>query len=156
MKISTRSRYGLRFLIELARHTHGNPVLLGEIATNQNISEKYLSKLVISLRGAGLIRSVRGACGGYVLARPPREISLREIIDALEGGHFIIRCVDSPGNCPASRTCVARGVWGGLEKVMRDYCETLTLDEIVRRGLPSIPRGAVRSIRDVGNPRRNP
>jgi Rrf2 family protein len=133
MKISTRSRYGLRFLIELARHTHGRPVLLNEIATNQNLSEKYLSKLVISLRAAGLIRSVRGACGGYALGRPSQEINLREIIDALEGGHYIIKCVDSPGNCTASRGCVARGVWGGLEKVMRDYCESLTLEDIVRR-----------------------
>ena len=79
--------------------------------------------LVISLRGAGLIRSVRGARGGYVLARPPREINLREIIDALEGGEYIIKCVDNPGNCSSSRSCVARGVWGGLEKVMRDYCD---------------------------------
>lgn len=136
MKISTRSRYGLRLLIELAKHTDGKPVLLNEIARNQGISMKYLSKLVISLRGAGLIRSVRGAHGGYVLARAPEAIDLREIIDSMEGGQYIIKCADNPLSCPASPACVARGVWGGLEKVMRDYCESLTLGEIVRRGSP--------------------
>jgi len=147
MKISTRSRYGLRLLIELARHGGGKPLFLSEIARNQAISEKYLSKLVISLRGAGLIRSVRGAHGGYALARPPEAISLREIIDALEGGHYIIKCVESPGNCPASRSCVARGVWGGLEKVMREYCESLSLGEIARRESPGVPVRLVASNR---------
>ena len=133
MKISTRSRYGLRFLVDLAGHAPGKPVFLSEIARNQRISEKYLSKLVISLRSAGLIRSVRGANGGYVLARSPDAISLREIIDSMEGGQYIIKCADNPGCCPASPACVARGVWGGLEKAMRDYCESLSLGEIVRR-----------------------
>jgi len=134
VKISTRSRYGLRLLIELARRGGGGPVLLSEIAGSQRISEKYLSRLVISLRGSGLVRSVRGAHGGYVLARPPGEISLREIIDSLEGGPYIIRCADDPASCPASPGCAARSVWGGLEKAMRDYCESLTLGEIARRG----------------------
>ena len=147
MKISTRSRYGLRLLIELAKHTDGKPVLLNEIARNQNISEKYLSRLVISLRGAGLIRSVRGAHGGYVLARSPEAIDLREIIDSMEGGQYIIKCADNPLSCPASPACVARGVWGGLEKVMRDYCESLTLGEIVRRGSTRVPLRLVKPAR---------
>jgi len=149
MKISTRSRYGLRFLIELAKHTDGNPVLLNEIARNQKISGKYLSKLVISLRGAGLIRSVRGPHGGYVLGRPPGKISLLEIIDALEGERYIIKCLDDYGNCPASPICVAREVWGGLEKVMSDYCESLSLAEIVRKGPPLETRGSIVPFRRV-------
>ncbi len=147
MKISTRSRYGLRLLIELAKHTDGKPVFLNEIARNQNISEKYLSKLVIPLRGAGLIRSTRGSHGGYVLARSPGEITLREIIDSLEGGQYIIKCANNPGSCPASPACVAREVWGGLEKAMMDYCEALSLDEIVRRGSPRVPLRLVKPVR---------
>jgi Rrf2 family protein len=120
---------------------------LNELARNQNSSGKYLSKLVISLRGAGLIQSVRGAHGGYILARSPGAINLREIIDSLEGGHYIIKCVDNPGNCPAAKACVARGVWGGLEKVMRDYCESLSLGEIVRRGSPRVSLRALEPVR---------
>jgi Rrf2 family protein len=143
MKISTRSRYGLRFLVELARHEAGKPMLLSEIARKQKISGKYLSRLVISLRGAGLIRSVRGPHGGYALARPPGKINLCEIIDALEGEQYIIKCLDDLGNCPAAPTCVARVVWNGLEKVMRDYCESLSLAEIVRKGPPLETQGKI-------------
>jgi len=150
MKISTRSRYGLRLLMELAGNADGKPVFLKEIAKNQRISGKYLSRLVLSLRSAGLVRSVRGAHGGYVLACPPDSIRLREIIDALEGGQYIIRCADNPACCPASRTCAAREVWVGLENVMRDYCESISLGEIVRRGKKRLPPGWIRPVRTLG------
>lgn len=127
MRISTRSRYGLRLLLELMRHTDGKPVFLNEIAKNQDISEKYLSKLVIPLRGAGLIQSARGAHGGYVLAKDPERISLSEIIECLEGGLGVIDCAESPKLCRRSARCASRGVWAGLEKAMRDYCDSKSL-----------------------------
>lgn len=133
MKISTRSRYGLRLLMELAGHRDGKPVFLNEIARNQDVSEKYLSKLVIPLRGVGIISSVRGAHGGYVLARDPDAISFREIIECLEGGLSLVECSDDPSCCGRSRDCSARGAWAGLEKAMRDYCEALSLGDIVRK-----------------------
>jgi Rrf2 family protein len=134
MRISTRSRYGLRLLMELTRHDDGKPVFLNEIARNQDISEKYLSKLVIPLRGAGLVQSARGAHGGYVLGKKPELITLREIIDCLEGGLGLIDCADNPKLCPRSRDCASRDVWSGLEKVMRDYCAALTLAQVARTG----------------------
>jgi Rrf2 family protein len=134
MKISTRSRYGLRLLMELAAHPGTKPEFLNEIAQNQDISEKYLSKLVIPLRGAGLIQSERGAHGGYALAKPADSITLGQIVDALEGGLSMIDCAGNPGGCDRSPACVARGVWAGMEKAMRDYCDSLTLGDIVRRG----------------------
>ncbi len=120
--------------MELALHKDGKPVFLNEIAKKQDISEKYLSKLVIPLRGAGIIQSERGAHGGYVLARSPDSVSLREIVDALEGGLALIDCAEIPGGCDRSDSCVARDVWGGLEKAMRDYCDSLSLGDIVRKG----------------------
>ena len=134
MKISTRSRYGLRLLLELAEHENGKSVFLNEIARKQEISEKYLSKLVIPLRGAGIIQSERGAHGGYALAKDADSISLREIVDCLEGGLSLIDCADAPGTCSKARNCAARNVWGGLEKVMKDYCDSLSLGDIARQG----------------------
>ena len=134
MKISTRSRYGLRLLMELAAHSGSKPEFLNEIAQNQGISEKYLSKLVIPLRGAGLIQSERGAHGGYALAKPADSITLGQIVDALEGGLSLIDCAANQKACDRSAACVARGVWAGMEKAMRDYCESITLGDIVRRG----------------------
>jgi Rrf2 family protein len=134
MRISTRSRYGLRLLMELTRHDDGKPIFLNEIARNQDISEKYLSKLVIPLRGAGLVQSARGAHGGYVLGKKPEQITLREIIDCLEGGLGLIDCADNPKLCPRSGGCASRDVWSGLEKVMRDYCESLTLAQAAKTG----------------------
>jgi Rrf2 family protein len=135
MKISTRSRYGLRLLIELANQGKaGKPVFLNEIARNQDISEKYLSKLVIPLRGAGIIQSARGAHGGYLLKRDASEINLKQIIDALEGGLSILDCTENPRICPRHEGCSARDVWGNLEKVMSDYCEAQSLAKIAEAG----------------------
>ncbi len=118
--------------MELAEHNDGKPVFLNEIAGNQGISEKYLSKLVIPLRGARIIQSERGAHGGYALARDPDSISLLEIVDCLEGGLTLLECVDDPRGCDRHRGCAARRVWGGLQKAMRDYCASLSLGDIVR------------------------
>jgi Rrf2 family protein len=133
MKISTRSRYGLRLLMELSHHRDDKPVFLNEIAKNQAISEKYLSKLVIPLRGAGIIKSERGAHGGYVLAKSPDSINLRQVIEVLEGGFTLVDCTDREEACDRSRGCSARTVWSGLEKAMKDYCENVSLADIVSR-----------------------
>lgn len=134
MKISTRSRYGLRLLYELARRNDSKPVFLNEIAKSQAVSEKYLSKLVIPLRSAGLIRSSRGAHGGYVLARKPDEISLLEVIEVLEGSISLIECMEDPASCERSDGCPARGIWLGLDKVMREYCSGVNLEDMLRKG----------------------
>jgi Rrf2 family protein len=133
MKISTRSRYGLRLLMELTQHRDDKPVFLNEIAKNQAISEKYLSKLVIPLRGAGIIKSERGAHGGYVLARKPDAINLRQVIEALEGGFTLVDCTEDPEACARASDCAARSVWTGLEAAMKGYCEALSLADIVNR-----------------------
>ncbi|MBU0956525.1 MAG: Rrf2 family transcriptional regulator [Spirochaetes bacterium] len=130
MKISTRSRYGLRLLIELADHDNTAPLFLSEIAKKQQVSEKYLSKLVISLRSCGFIKSVRGAHGGYLLAKSATEINLAQIIACLEGEFSFIDCTSCPETCDRSHDCASRMAWVGLEKVMKGYCEGLTLEAI--------------------------
>lgn len=121
----------MRLLIELAGHDSETPVFLSEIAKLQDVSEKYLSKLVIPLRRAGMIKSVRGAHGGYCLARSPAEISLLQVIDCLEGGLQLVACVGNPKKCQKSDTCASRQAWSGLEAVMKAFCKDTSLATIV-------------------------
>ncbi|MGA2615650.1 MAG: Rrf2 family transcriptional regulator [Spirochaetia bacterium] len=132
MLVSTRSKYGLKIMYELALRYGGEPVFLKDIARAHRISEKYLSKLVIPLRGVSLVTSYRGAHGGYSLARDPRTITLREIVQALEGD------ISATGNPRRSRGAddgyvhPADAVWGTLEKAVSDALEKVTLDSILR------------------------
>jgi Rrf2 family cysteine metabolism transcriptional repressor len=134
MLISTRSRYGLKIMYELATKYGEQPVFLKDIAKAHHISEKYLSKLVIPLRGVGLVASFRGAHGGYSLARDPRAITLREIVQVLEGqiapaaGHSRRR-PGAPGVDHPTET-----VWLLLEKTVNDTMEKVTLDSLVQAG----------------------
>lgn len=128
--ISTRSRYGLRLLIDLAQKPIGETVDLHSIAVRQAIPEKYLSKLASVLLGAGLIHSVRGAKGGYSLARKPEDIDLFTVVEVLEGRLSLLECTQDPGACPRSPNCGARSLWGGLEEAVRSYLGSKTLASV--------------------------
>ena len=127
--ISTRSRYGLRFLIELAQRTTEGPVDLGSIAEHQAIPETYLAKLVVPLRNAGAVRSARGAKGGYELARPAADISVQEVVEVLEGRTSLLECTDHPELCARSADCPTLPIWTGLEKAIDDYLSGVTLSD---------------------------
>jgi Rrf2 family transcriptional regulator, cysteine metabolism repressor len=138
MRISTRSRYGLKVMYELALKYGGDPVFLKEIARTHHISEKYLSKLVIPLRGVGLILSHRGAHGGYTLARAPRDVTVMDIVRVLEGDFS-----------PASRTRRSRSVdgtdfqpteevWVTMEKAINQTLGAITLESLVQAGRSQI------------------
>lgn len=131
MKISTRGRYGTRLMVELARAGGDKPLPLSQIARSQGISVKYLEQLIIPLKKAGFIRSVRGAKGGYVLNRPAQEISMAKILDVLENGLFIVRCVDAPEECDRSETCLTRDLWIFLQDAFYKRLESLTLEDVV-------------------------
>jgi Rrf2 family protein len=128
--ISTRSRYGLRLLVDLAERGRGAPLDLHSIAESQAIPESYLSKLAQALLGAGLIRSIRGAKGGYVLARPPEDIDILTVVEVLEGPTSLLECTNAPDSCPRSSSCGARGLWAGLEGAMRDYLAARTIAQV--------------------------
>ena len=133
MKLSTRSTYGVRLMAILAlRYGHG-PVLLREVAEREEISEKYLGQIVMPLRAGALIRSVRGARGGYVLARAPEEISLREIVELLEGG---LELAEAESNGTGTRTLTAvviARVWQELTEELARVLAATTLADIVRQ-----------------------
>jgi Rrf2 family protein len=133
MKLSTRSRYSTRLLLELALSYGKGPVLLKDISKSQEISLKYLGQLIIPLKIAGLIKSSRGAHGGYFLSRPPKDIKLSEIIAAVEGSLSLVECVDNPGVCNRSGSCITKDIWTEIgNKFLRTF-ESYTLQQIMER-----------------------
>ena len=131
MKISTKGRYGLRILIDLAMHDPGKPRMLRDIAESQQISEKYISRLVIDLRRAKLVRSVRGVNGGFHLAKRPDEITLLEVLETMEGPLSVVECVRSPEKCKRENLCPARNIWTQLNDGIRELTRNITLDDIL-------------------------
>ena len=128
--ISTRSRYGLRLLMDLASRPFGESADIGSIARRQAIPESYLAKLASPLLAAGLIRSIRGAGGGYALAKRPEDIDLYTIVEVLEGSPALLECTGSPESCPRSPSCGARDLWTGLETAIRDYLSGKSLASV--------------------------
>lgn len=131
MRVSTKTRYGLRFMIELGSNYGQGPVYMKDIARSQQISEKYLSQILITLKSAGLVDGFRGVHGGYILTRPPAEISVREIVQVLEGGLSLIECVQSPETCPRQTDCVSYDVWRKLGTVITETLDSITLEKLV-------------------------
>jgi Rrf2 family protein len=134
--ISTRSRYGLRFLIELAQRSSEGPVDLGSIAEHQAIPETYLAKLVVPLRNAGIIKSARGAKGGYELAKAPSRISVQDVVEVLEGRRSLLECTDHPETCARSADCPTLPVWTGLEKVIQNYLTSVSVSDVAAPRVP--------------------
>jgi Rrf2 family protein len=119
-------------MVELA-HNHGKgPLFLKKIAKMQNISEKYLSLIIIPLRGVGLVNSVRGAHGGYNLAKEPSQITLKEIVDVLEGDCSLADCVKNPSACPRVPICASHDIWAIIEEKISETLSSTTLDMLVK------------------------
>ena len=131
MKLSTRGRYGLRALMELAGRQGEDPMLMETIARNQDLSRKYLHAILSKLREAGFVRSVRGARGGYSLARSPEEIRLDEVIRVLEGSIAVTDCVEDGASCERSENCPAREVWSGLSRAIETFLGGKTLSDLL-------------------------
>jgi Rrf2 family protein len=133
MKLSTRSRYGARALIDIAINSSGKPVLLREVAKRQEISTMYLEHLITPLISAGIIRSTRGAKGGVWLARKPSDVKLTDVVRLLEGSMAPVECVDDPKFCPRHDSCVTREVWAELKDAMIQVLNRTTLEDLVDR-----------------------
>ncbi len=131
MKLSTRSRYGTRLMVDLAQHYKKGPVQIGDIAKRQNISVKYLEQLIIPLKKTDLIISVRGPKGGHLLAKAPEKIRVGEIVKVLEGGIDLADCIEKPEECGRSGRCETRGVWEEASKAMYDKLNSITLARII-------------------------
>ena len=111
MKLSTRSRYGTRILIELAKQTATDPMPVSRISQNQGIPVKYMEQLIRKLKSAGFIDSVRGAKGGHTLAKDPGTITLAKIVRLFEGQSDLVECVSAPKVCDKANTCQVRTAW---------------------------------------------
>ena len=133
MKLSTRGRYATRALLDLALHQGNDPATLKDIARRQQISIRYLKHLITPLIAAGIVRSMRGPKGGIALVRTPEEVKLSEIIELLEGSTAPVECIDNPGVCVRSATCVTRDVWSELKKAMDGVLNSTTLADLVER-----------------------
>ena len=132
MKISTKGRYGLRALVDLSIYGKtGAPVLLSDIAKRQGISEKYLEQIANRLHKSGLVKTVRGRKGGYLLNKPESEIGLNEIIEILEGPICVVDCVAKPGVCEKSSLCSTRDIWSVLSNKITETLSRYTLADLV-------------------------
>ena len=130
MKLSTRSRYGLRAMLELALAYGNKPMQIRMIAEKQDISNKYLEQLIAIMRASGLVRSIRGPKGGYLLSKPPAEIKLSEIFTTLEGPLVAVDCLQHPEYCPRCADCVTRSIWGDIQDAMMGVLESTTLQDL--------------------------
>ena len=133
MKLSTRSRYGTRMVLDMAQHYHEGHVQMGDIARRQNVSVKYLEQLIIPLKKANYIKSVRGPRGGHTLARPPEEITVGEIVEVLEGGINLVNCVGNPDVCDRSGSCLTRAIWKSATRAMYNELHSITLSDMLQR-----------------------
>ncbi len=133
MRMSTRGRYGARVMLELALRYKDGAVSTKDIAESQDISAKYLVQIITSLKAAGLVVSIRGSGGGYVLARRPSQITLGEVIRALEGSIAPVHCVDNPKVCPRTDFCVMHDVWVQMKNAIDKIVDSLDLGKMVKR-----------------------
>ena len=132
MKLSTRTRYGVRLMVALAQNYGKDPVFLKDIAKGENISEKYLSLIIIPLRGVNLVNSVRGAHGGYNLSKEPSQITLKEIVDVLEGECSLVECVKNPSSCERTPICATHDVWAMIGEKISETLSSITLDRLAK------------------------
>ncbi|MCL2137646.1 MAG: Rrf2 family transcriptional regulator [Coriobacteriia bacterium] len=131
MKTSTKARYSLRLMIDIAQNEASGPVSLAEASRRQGISTKYLEQLAKSLGTAGCVTSVRGAQGGYKLARPANDISAGEVIRAAEGEFLPIACLaEEEPDCPLQKGCTSSQFWGGLRTVIDDYVNGVSIADL--------------------------
>jgi len=133
MKLSSRSRYGLRAILDLALEYGGGPLQIKTIAKREDISSKYLEQLMTILKTAGLVRSLRGPRGGYLLAKPPNAIRLKEVFTVLEGPLITVECLQHPQFCPRCAECITRQVWSEIQNAMLGVLESITLQDLIDR-----------------------
>ena len=133
MKLSTKGRYGLRALIDLAQYSSETPVSITSISARQDLSERYLEQLMAMLKKAGLVKSVRGAGGGYVLAKDMAAISVGDVLRALEGSLEPVECagLEPEGGCKASDQCVTKYVWQRINDSISRTVDEIRLDQLV-------------------------
>ena len=134
MLVSTKGRYALRVMVDLAEHQAAGRIPLKEIAARQGISEKYLENILATLVRANMLSGMRGKGGGYVLTRPPEQYTVGEILRLTEGGLAPVACLEQhPNTCPRCGECATLPMWEGLERVICNYLDGITLQDLLEQ-----------------------
>lgn len=132
MKISTKGRYALRVLVDLAEHSQNKNVSIREIAERQDISDKYLEGIVARLSAAGYVKSVRGKYGGYRLTKDPKDYTVYDILRVAEDSIALVDCLETEENqCPRSKTCMTLPLWEHMQTQFREYMSGVTLQDVL-------------------------
>jgi Rrf2 family iron-sulfur cluster assembly transcriptional regulator len=132
MKLSTRSRYGTRLLLDMAQHYNEGPTQLGDIARRQGVSVKYLEQIIIPLKKAHYSKSVRGPKGGHILTKTPEEITVAEIVGLLEEGTSLVECTGDTTVCERANICPTRLIWKEASEAMFSKLQAVTLADLVK------------------------
>ena len=130
MRMSTKAQYAVRAMVSLSLYSEGAPVSLRDISQRESISLTYLEQLFVKLRRGEIVTSVRGPGGGYLLARPAREIQVDEIIDSVEESLVPVSCMDQKNGCACDDQCVTHNVWHGLGERIRQFLSSITLADL--------------------------
>jgi len=130
MRMSTKAQYAVRAMVNLNLHSEGQPVSLRDISLRESISLTYLEQLFVKLRRGQIVKSVRGPGGGYLLARPAKDIQVDEIIDSVEESLVPVSCMDQKKGCACDDQCVTHNVWHGLGEKIRQFLSSITLDDL--------------------------
>jgi len=148
MKLSTKGRYATRAMLDLALNYGQEPIVLSAIARRQGVSEQYLEQLIGPLKVAGLVRSIRGPNGGFMLAKSPSLIRIIDIIWAVEGSTALVECVDDPHACSRADDCLTRGVWVKATEAINSVFDSTTLQDLMDKKAAEmmLPAGSMRSI----------
>lgn len=132
MKVSTKGRYALRLMLDLATHSSGEPIRLKDVAGRQQISEKYLEQIISIISKAGYVRSVRGPQGGYILQKAPREYTVGMILRLTEGSLAPVECVQgNSGTCEMENSCATRILWKKLDDAINSVVDHVTLEDLM-------------------------
>jgi len=132
MKISTRTRYGLRLLVYLAGGEPDTLIQVKEIAKHEDVPAKYLEQIIRPLKKAGMLKVVRGAKGGYFMGRSPETISVKDVFDVLENGTYLIDCLENENVCAHKKFCSTFDFWDNFNKVINEYLEGVTIADILK------------------------
>ena len=136
MRLTTKSRYGTRLMLDLALNAQNKPVRLSEISNRQGISLKYLEKLISKLKKTGFVKSMRGPYGGYMLAKPMKDISVGDIVRVLEGSDAITDCTESEdvcGTCTRAGECLTQYIWAETGKAMFEKLDSFKIDKLINK-----------------------
>lgn len=134
MKISTKGRYALRMMIDLAEHKDDGYISLKDISERQEVSKKYLEQIIAIVNRPGILRTNRGSQGGYKLAKSPDEYTVGDILRMTEGSLSPVDCVDQdPNECPKSATCPTLPIWTHLSEIINEYLDSITLQDILEQ-----------------------